>query len=133
MRNLTLNQLVHFAHKTATEHGFWDDVEPGKANDKDIVERLALVGCEVAEAVESLRTDPTCRTEDENGGVVQLLAAGQLPDKTSGKPEGLAFELADVCIRVFDLCGELNIDLDGAVALKMRHNETRPVRHGKRF
>lgn len=42
----------------------------------------------------------------------------------------IAEELADVVIRVGDLCGYLGIDLEDAVLRKMAYNETRPYRHG---
>jgi NTP pyrophosphatase (non-canonical NTP hydrolase) len=39
-------------------------------------------------------------------------------------------ELADVCIRIFDLCGSRNIDLEGAIIAKMEKNKSRPYKHG---
>jgi NTP pyrophosphatase (non-canonical NTP hydrolase) len=46
------------------------------------------------------------------------------------KPEGIPSELADVIIRVLDMCGALGIDIAAALADKMAFNETRPYRHG---
>lgn len=42
-------------------------------------------------------------------------------------------ELADVAIRLFDLCGSLDIDLEKWIQKKMSINENREVRHGKRY
>jgi len=42
-------------------------------------------------------------------------------------------EVADVAIRLFDLCGALGIDLENEIALKMAKNEDRPFRHGKQY
>lgn len=39
-------------------------------------------------------------------------------------------ELADVCIRIFDLCGSLNIDLENAILKKMEYNKSRTYKHG---
>mgnify|MGYP003611382978 CR=1 FL=1 len=39
-------------------------------------------------------------------------------------------ELADILIRCFDMAGALQINLDYAVAEKMRYNATRSYRHG---
>lgn len=39
-------------------------------------------------------------------------------------------ELADVLIRIFDLCGARGYDLERAVLRKMEFNKTRPYRHG---
>jgi NTP pyrophosphatase (non-canonical NTP hydrolase) len=41
-----------------------------------------------------------------------------------------AEELADVCIRVFDLCGYKGIDLEYHILKKMEYNKSRPFRHG---
>lgn len=46
------------------------------------------------------------------------------------KPVGFPTELADILIRTLDLAAALNIDIDQAVYLKMKYNETRPHRHG---
>lgn len=42
-------------------------------------------------------------------------------------------ELADVVIRIFDFCGEFNIDLQKHIELKMKFNSTREKLHGKKF
>lgn len=47
--------------------------------------------------------------------------------------DAIAEELADIIIRVADLAGYMNIDLEEAVISKMRYNEMRPYKHGKRF
>lgn len=64
---------------------------------------LALVHSEVSEALEADRKD----------------------DK-----EHFAEELADVCIRIFDLCGYKGINLEQAIIKKMAYNKTRPQKHG---
>ena len=40
-------------------------------------------------------------------------------------------ELADTFIRLLDLCGGLNIDIENEIYQKSKHNETRPYKHGK--
>ncbi len=39
-------------------------------------------------------------------------------------------ELADVCIRIFDLCGSRGIDLETAILFKMARNKERSYKHG---
>ena len=39
-------------------------------------------------------------------------------------------ELADVCIRIFDLCGSLNLNLEKAIVEKMEFNKGRSYKHG---
>jgi NTP pyrophosphatase (non-canonical NTP hydrolase) len=47
-----------------------------------------------------------------------------------GDQENFKEELADVCIRIFDLCGLMNIDLEKAIADKMSKNLKRSHKHG---
>lgn len=103
-----LQLLGERAYQTAVEHGFYETPPP-------IPERLALIHSEVSEALEAYRDG------DINLRITE-----------SGKPEGLASELADVLIRVVDLARYLDIDLDIAVDVKMSYNETRPYKHGRK-
>lgn len=45
-------------------------------------------------------------------------------------PDGIPTELADIAIRLFDVCGNHGVDLDQAVAAKMEFNKSRGFRHG---
>ncbi|POD46268.1 hypothetical protein BKM15_25845 [Pseudomonas syringae pv. syringae] len=47
-----------------------------------------------------------------------------------GDEENFAEELADVCIRIFDLCGAKDIDLEVAILKKMEKNKSRSYKHG---
>jgi NTP pyrophosphatase (non-canonical NTP hydrolase) len=38
--------------------------------------------------------------------------------------------LADACIRIFDTCGYLGIDIEAAILAKMERNKQRPYKHG---
>lgn len=48
------------------------------------------------------------------------------------KPVGIPIELADVLIRIFDMCGYYGIDLEEAVKIKMGYNQSRSYRHGNK-
>ena len=50
-----------------------------------------------------------------------------------GDLESFKVELADTFIRLGDLCGYLNIDIDSEIQYKMKINKERPYRHGKRY
>ena len=76
--------------------------------DDNLGAKIALIHSEVSECLEALRQDP--------------------PDM-----DNAAEELADICIRVFDLAGYLNLDLIQAIHKKMERNRERPYLHGKRF
>lgn len=101
-----INELGQIAFANAKAKGFYD-------SPPSIPERLCLVHSEVSEALEAFRNGDDGFRIDENG-----------------KPEGLASELADVIIRIADLCAYLGIDLDEAIKVKMAYNATRPYMHG---
>jgi len=42
-------------------------------------------------------------------------------------------ELADVVIRVLDLCAFKKIDIESHIKAKMRYNSSRPHKHGKSY
>lgn len=50
-----------------------------------------------------------------------------------GNKENIAEELTDVAIRLFDLCGGYDIDLEAAIVAKMAKNAGRPRLHGKAY
>lgn len=111
-----IHGVTQDVHKIAISKG-WHDATvkdaDGKIHPAQILAWVALVGTELAEAVEEVRAGTEPIYEGENG-----------------KPEGLAIELADVVIRVMDMAGALDLDLAGAMAIKMAWNRTRPYRHG---
>jgi len=104
---LSISDLVQRAHNTAIEKGWWE-------TDRGIPEQLALIHSEVSEALEAYRDAlPLEHGTDEKG-----------------KPIGFASELADILIRVGDLAGRHQIDLEQAVFDKLEYNKLRPYRHG---
>ena len=42
-------------------------------------------------------------------------------------------EIADAIIRLFDLCGYMNIDIEKHIDLMLRYNQGRPNKHGKNY
>ena len=99
-----IRSLCTEAHTTAREKGFHDDSPETPFDDpRYLLSLLMLIGTEVAEAAEEVR---------------------------KGTPEGFADELADICIRVFDVAGLCVIDLEQAITAKMAANRDRPHRHG---
>lgn len=104
-----LNALAARARKTAVEHGF---------ENASFGEEIALVHSELSEALEDFRES---KPIDALG--FELTSSGP-------KPVGIPSELADVLIRIFDMCGKYGIDIGGAVIAKMKYNDGRPFRHG---
>lgn len=42
-------------------------------------------------------------------------------------------EIADAFLRLMDLCGALNIDIEKAIRYKQEYNRLRPIKHGKAY
>ncbi len=80
-------------------------VEKGFWDEKrNMGEALMLIVTELAEAMEAHRTQ-----DDEN----------------------FKEEIADTFIRLLDLCGGINLDIEGEIAKKSEKNKNRPYKHGK--
>ena len=109
--SMTIESLIQESHRTAKSKGWWDDP------DRNVGELLALIHSEVSEALEVYRV----KGKDSIG-------ENWLDEK--GKPEGFTVELADVIIRIADLCGEFELDLEKSLTTKLSYNQTRPYRHG---
>lgn len=107
---MTIQELCDASHKTAVEKGWWE-------NPRTIPEALCLVHSEVSEALEEWRDGHSTK---------EIYYFDNKPDK----PEGFPIEIADVMIRLGDLCAREGIDLEKAIAIKMEYNKIRPFLHG---
>lgn len=87
-------------------------------------DQIALMHSELSEALEEFRNTGLGDTDK----FIYYLSGSWGVD--GEKPEGIAVELADVLIRIFDTCGKYNIPLEEALDLKLEYNKTRPHRHG---
>ncbi|MDA3779726.1 MAG: hypothetical protein PF487_05805 [Bacteroidales bacterium] len=139
---MDLINLIKKSHMMAMEHCWWE--EP-----KSIGELLALIHSEVSEALEEHRNgrrpDETYYSKKIHCGIdwgmgkppgtPQLKNVSEIylfdeNPKGNLKPEGIPSELADVVIRVADMCGYYGIDLEKAIEEKMEYNEIRSRKHG---
>lgn len=120
-----LNELAVAIHDTAVSRGWWN--KPSEFGTS-----LALVHSEVSEALEEWRNNhPLTEVYWKHPGTDSLCLA--IPPCPSSKPEGVPTELADVIIRVLDICAYHGIDIDESVRIKMEYNVTRPQRHGNKL
>ena len=115
----SFKEVVDECHEAAVTSGWWSDVNP---NDPYVFgTKLALVHSEVSEALEGGRKN---KMDDH------------LPHRKAEE-----VELADACIRIFDLAGARKLDLYGAIIEKMAYNavradhkpENRAAEGGKKF
>lgn len=133
---MTISEITKDIHENAIAHGWWDE-------ERSFGDIIALCHSELSEALEEYRDgksnvyydcrvdehDKDCICEPENPG------CGYSSDKCgekSEKPEGIAVELADCIIRIFDYCGKMGIDIEKIIKLKHEYNKTRPYRHGNK-
>jgi NTP pyrophosphatase (non-canonical NTP hydrolase) len=134
---MEIKHLVEKSHRVAKEKGFWE-------GDRNIPQALLLVVSEVSEATEALRKDHFADkvAVDELYKDVKVNEFDDEYNIMSG-PWKAGFEanikssfedeIADVAIRLFDLCGGMNIDLEKHIELKMKYNSMRGYKHGKKF
>ena len=101
-------------HDLAVEKGWWPYADA--VTTSVIVEKLCLIHSEVSEALEELR---------QGEGPLQFISYDE-----DTKPIGFVIELADIMIRILDLCSALGLDIEKAIEMKHKYNKTRPYRHG---
>ncbi len=116
---MKINKLCKDAHKAAKEKGWYPK------DGRNIGELIALIHSEISEALEEARDPLFINTRASN--YTYHVVNEESKDR---KPEGLAIEIADAVIRIADLCGYLNIDLEKALKIKLAYNKTRKHRHG---
>lgn len=123
---MEIREIAREIHDINVSKGFWD------GDSWNFGEKIALIHSEVSEALEGHRDNKFADLEEYE-------RVRNIP----GKTDSLSFEifvkntiedeLADICIRVFDLCGKMSIDLERHIRLKVDYNKQRPHKHGKNY
>ena len=88
----------------AKEIAKWREIKGFKTSWENMPEKLMLVVTELAEAMEAYRIN----------------------DK-----KNFTEEISDTFIRLYDIVGSLDIDVEAAIKEKMEINKKRPHKHGK--
>ena len=126
-----LNNLSSKIYQANKEKGFYD-------SEKNIGEMLALIHSEVSEALESHRKDKFLNNGDgdPNQFLNEILEFGDTQFKTwfnAHVKDTFEDEVADAIIRLLDLCGYLEINIEKHIEAKLRYNSLRPHKHGKNY
>lgn len=102
---MNINELAQSIHNNAVAHGWWDE-------ERSVAEIIALCHSELSEALEAYR----------NGESLEW--------NNNGKPDGIAVELIDCVIRVFDYLAKEQVDIEKIILTKHEFNKSRPYKHG---
>ena len=129
-----VNKLAQEIHENAKSKGF-------HGGEKNTGEMLCLIHSEVSEALEADRIGKYCQVHE--------IMLAVLADKDYGSTfyndqnakelfetyvkNTFEDELADVVIRVLDLCAFKGIDIESHIKAKIRYNASRQHKHGKLY
>lgn len=129
---MTVNEFAQEVHENAVAHGWYD-------NPVSFPEIAVMVHSEISEAVEEWREgNPlvygTCALAAEGckfSGICDNVGnpAGEGKDGPC-KPEGVAVELCDAVMRIFDYLAYMGVDIEALLEAKHAYNTGRPYRHG---
>ncbi len=108
-KNKTISEWQKEAHELAKLKGFYD------GRGLSTVEAYSLIASEAFEAIKDFRSE--------------------MPSKyyEGDKPCGEAIEMADIVLRVMDLCENRGWDLQALITEKHNYNKTRAYKHGKKL
>jgi len=120
-----MDNLINQCHNIAKEKGFWK-------KQREIGTLLMLIVSELSEALEADRKN---KFFNEKIGVVNGWVSDDDFFKHFKKSVKDTFqdEIADTFIRLFDLCGSMEIEIESHIKAKMRYNSLREKMHGKKY
>ena len=147
-----LNELAKECHEIAVEKGFYGNgyctscmkynncnseyredsgcCDLFEIKNRNIPELIMLVVTELSEAVEAHREGIFCDI-----GMIDVIRMGDNKIYCFEEviKDTFEIEIADAFIRLLDLCGYLNIDIEKHIEAKIEYNKTRGYKHGKRY
>ena len=147
------NDLVKKSYETSEEKGFWkhydsvlnkiskgnnfSEEEIDSVKNAFINQKMMLIVSEISEMMESLRKSKRCECDDDLLNEIEQQFEEQ-PDLFHMRfihhvKDTFEDELADVMIRLGDLTGKMDIDIEKYISLKQKFNSKREKMHGKKF
>lgn len=122
-----MNKLAQEIHRRNIQKGFYTPPP-------SIPKMLMLMVTELAEACEADRNNKFSGNNAIDKSYLQTENVSHFLKYYEANFKGtFEEEMADVIIRVLDLCAYKNIDIETQIAAKMRYNVTRPFKHGKKY
>jgi NTP pyrophosphatase (non-canonical NTP hydrolase) len=123
----SINELAKEIHQNAIDKGFFE-------KERNIGEMLCLIHSEVSEALEADRKGEYYAPETAVNLLVEVDDDAFFNMEYKHMIKGtFEEEMADIVIRVMDLCAFKNIDLETHIKAKMRYNSLREKYHGKKY
>lgn len=125
-RKLSLNEACKEQHEAVIEKGF---------TPQPVATNLMLIVSELGEACEADRKNRHAEIE----GYEKAMANPPQPDMLAQAcfesfiKDTFEDEIADAFLRLMDLCGAMNIDIEKHIRMKAEYNKTRPTKHGKAY
>ena len=124
-----LNELSHIAHENAVEKGFYE-------RKRDLPELAMLIITELSEAVEAERKGAKIEPHRQKWANEYNVDLDEWDIDTfngyhTDMRGTIEEEIADAFIRLLDLCGYYDINIDAWITTKMKYNSMRPKKHGK--
>ena len=118
----SINELARDVYENAKLKGWYNN-----GGGTNIGERIALIHCELSEALEADRKHRYCKSEGLGEELTDSEFKKWFQNYTKDTFED---EIADTVIRCFDMSAHLGFDLEKHILLKMRYNTLRPQMHG---
>lgn len=126
---MNIKILIKKSYKNARDKGFWNQK-------RNLGELLMLIVSELGEALEANRKERIANEKEVNELIYKqdfISSDDFIKCFESQIKDTFQDEIADVFIRLEDLCGGLNIDIEKYIELKMKYNSTRKKLHGKKY
>ena len=117
---MNIKDLCKEAHEIAVEKKWYE-------KDRSILELLMLIVSELGEACEAVRKNKRSPSFEINDFCDMNIHSSNFEKHVKDTFED---EIADVFIRLTDMCDYLNINIEKHIRLKMDYNKTRSDRHG---
>lgn len=127
-KKMELRNVIEMSHEGAKKKGFWN-------KNRNVGEALMLVTSELGEAIDAHQKGKFFDKSNTNlkillNNINEQSFNDRFRDNVKDTFED---EIADAVIRLFDLAGGLNIDLEKHILCKLRYNASRPQLHGKNY